>query len=241
MLRDLLGESARTDNSQLQVVMAIMEQYLHIVQQKINRTGDPHYNWRKIEIWLAGLQTSLNELEQSIYAAGKFAERVSKQYEVEMDTAEQDNYYRYVYFYKNGLIRIFSILDKLGSLLDSVLHLQTNKVKQHFSYFTVLRQLQTIEQHTQLTHQLTLFKHKYNQQLQRLRKQRNLEIHHMNPEMEDDLWQKHFSLHNKIKLEDIQAHIRDIQAALKMVYEIINRAIQHLIQNETESFKDKSN
>ncbi|MCY7483485.1 MULTISPECIES: Cthe_2314 family HEPN domain-containing protein [Paenibacillus] len=217
MLRSLFGEPPRVDSGMLKDAMAEMDNYLEAVHSQMEGTGDPDHFWRKVEVWTVGIKTSLDELEQSVYASDKFADRVSKHYEAEMTQAEQDDYYRYVYFYKNGFIRVFSILDKLGMLLNNVLALETEKVKHHFSYFTVLRQLRFKGQHPELEHALTALKEGHGDALQRLRKRRNMEIHHMNPEMQDDLWQRHRSLNGKIQLEDIQANVADLQHGLEMV------------------------
>lgn len=61
-------------------------------------------------------------------------------------------------------------------------------------------------------------KEKHGDVLQWLLKLRNMEIHHMNSEMQDDLWQWHSNLNGKIKLEDIQANMMDLQQSLDMVY-----------------------
>lgn len=217
MLRSLFGEPIRVDSGQLKEAMEEMDRYLKAIHRRMTGTGDPNHLWRKVEVWTVGLKTSLDELEQSTYAAGKFADRVSKHYEAEMSEAEQEDYYRYIYFYKNGFIRVFSILDKLGTLLNTVLALETEKVKRHFSYFTVLRQFQLKGQHPELERILTGWKEKHGDALQRLRQRRNMEIHHMNPEMQDDLWQRYRSLNDKIKLEDIQANVSDLQEGLEMV------------------------
>ena len=53
-------------------------------------------------------------------------------YVEKMQTEERTNYHRYLYFYKNGFIRVFSILDKLGFYLNKRLQLNTEKVKPRF-------------------------------------------------------------------------------------------------------------
>lgn len=137
MLLSLLGETSRVDSSLLQEAMATMDSYLK-KGRKTREMGDSDHFWRKVEVWMVGLKTSLRELKQSVYASEQFTGRISKYYEAEMSEAEQNNYYRYVYFYKNGFIHVFAILDKLGALLNSVLALKTEKVKHLFSCFTVL-------------------------------------------------------------------------------------------------------
>lgn len=221
MLRSLFGETPRMDSDLLKEAMMAMDSYLEEIYKKIRETGDLDHFWREVEVWTVGLKTSLDELEQSVYASDKFAGRVSKHYEADMSEAERDDYYRYIYFYKNGFIRIFSLLDKIGTLLNAVLALETEKVKHRFSYFTVLRQLQFKGQYPDLERILTALKEEYGDVLQRLRTLRNMEIHHMNSEMRDDLWQRHRSLYENIKLENIQANMADLQQGVKMVYGVL--------------------
>ncbi|MCM3338928.1 Cthe_2314 family HEPN domain-containing protein [Paenibacillus sp. MER TA 81-3] len=232
MLRILFGEPPRQDEGELQEAMVLMERYLNVVRKQMDKQGDPEHYWRKIEVWTVGLKTSLDELEQSVYASDKFAERVTKRYQAEMDDEELDDYYRHVYFYKNGFIRVFSILDKLGTLLNTVLQLETEKVKHRFSYFTVLRQIRFKGSHPRLAERLTALKDQYGDALQRLRKRRNTEIHHMNAEMQDDLWQRHRSLSDKIKLEDIQANLQDLQDGFHMACKTLLIAFEELCKLE---------
>ncbi|TVX87104.1 Cthe_2314 family HEPN domain-containing protein [Paenibacillus agilis] len=235
MLRMLFGEAPRIDEGELKDAWASMDHYLTLVRQQMAKSGDPDHDWRKVEVWAVGLQTSLDELEQSVYASGRFADRVTKLYQEEMSDIELDDYYRHVYFYKNGFIRVFSILDKLGTLLNEVLSLHTQKVKQHFSFFTVLRQMSYLHTAPVLLEQLTGIKETYKEEMQRLRKRRNMEIHHMNTEMQDDLWQRHRSLNDKVKLEDIQANMRDLQKSLTMVCQTIVYIFEHLCQVKARS------
>ncbi|UHA74612.1 Cthe_2314 family HEPN domain-containing protein [Paenibacillus sp. 481] len=229
MLRVLFGEIPRQDEGELKQAMSAMNGYLDELRSRIAQDGDPKHIRRKAEIMTVGLKTSLDELEQSVYASGKYADGVHKQYEVEMNEAESDDYYRHVYYYKNGFIRVFAVLDKLGTLLNDILMLETEKVKHHFSYFTVLRQMRTLGQQEALYQQLSVLKEQYSTQLQHLRKRRNTEVHHLNAEMQDDLWQRHRSLTDKIKLEDIRANVQDLRDALTMVCASIVLVFEHLL------------
>ncbi|MGO4376612.1 Cthe_2314 family HEPN domain-containing protein, partial [Paenibacillus sp. MCAF20] len=96
----------------------------------------------------------------------------------QMSPEERMNYSRYVYYDKNGFIRVFSLLDKLGTLLNELLDMRTEKVKAHFSYFTVLRNMRERKAHPELTWKLNDVKEKYKEATNRLRKRRNTEIHY---------------------------------------------------------------
>ncbi|GJM74746.1 hypothetical protein HMSSN036_69620 [Paenibacillus macerans] len=89
---------------------------------------------------------------------------------------------------------MFSSLDKLGTVLNELFDLNTSKVKTHFSYFTVLRQFAHLKVHPELGGKLTAIKEEYGEVLGVLRRRRNTEIHYMNSEMKDDLWQRHQAL-----------------------------------------------
>ncbi|WP_028546888.1 Cthe_2314 family HEPN domain-containing protein [Paenibacillus taiwanensis] len=230
MLRMLFGEAPRVDTGELLEAMTAMDHYLAKVRAVMEREGDPHHDWRKIEVWTVGLKTSLDELEQSMYASARFASLVTKQYQEEMNEEELDNYYRHVYFYKNGFIRLFSVLDKVGTLLNEALQLETGKVKNRFSFFTVLRQMNYLNSTPALTRQLMQVKDAHKDSLQRLRKRRNTEIHHMNAEMQDDLWQRHRSLNDKVRLENIQANVNDLKDGYEAVCQVLITIFTHLLR-----------
>lgn len=232
MLRSLFGEEPRRDEGALKEAMEAIDRYLSHVRKQMDNGGDPGHYWRKIEIWTVGLRTSLDELEQSIYASGKYAERVTKQYQEDMNDHELDDYFRHVYFYKNAFIRVFSILDKLGTLLNEVLRLETEQMKRFFSYFTVLRRLHLTGRHPRLTDKLSGLKQLHGEAMQRLRKRRNTEIHYMNAEMQDDLWQRHRSLNSKLRLEDIQANMVDVEEGMQMVCGALTASFRAMVTLE---------
>lgn len=221
MLRMIFGEEPRKDEGLLKDAMNAMDKYLVYVRQEIAKDGDPNHRYRQLEIWTVGLKTSLDELEQSLYVADRFADRVTKAYQAEMSENELDDYYRHVYFYKNGFIRVFSILDKVGNVVDDALFLETEKIKQRFSFFTVLRNMQHKKVAQGLFNRLAVIKEEYRLPLQHLRKRRNTEIHHMNTEMQDDLWQRHRSLKEKLKLENIDEHMEDLRQGFVAVCRIL--------------------
>ncbi|MBW4839295.1 MAG: hypothetical protein KZY74_07850, partial [Paenibacillaceae bacterium] len=202
MLRSLLGEPPRQNEGRLAETIDAMVHSIKLLQKEIKAHQDPSHDFRKLEIWVHGLISSLDELEQCFFAAAFFRKKVRTESVEDMDPVERSDYARYVYFYKDGFIRVFSALDKLGTVLNELFDLNTSKVKTHFSYFTVLRQFSYLKTHTELGNQLFAIKETYRESLGVLRRRRNTEIHYMNSEMKDDLWQRHQALFGKIALED---------------------------------------
>lgn len=217
MLRTLLGEPPRKNEGLLEDAIETMIETTRLLQEEIKKNQDPTHDFRKLEIWTRGLIVSLDELEQSWFAACFFRKSVKAGYVDDMSAQEQGDYARYVYFYKNGFIRVFSILDKLGTVLNELYDLNTSKVKAHFSYFTVLRQFRYLKYHDELADKLEMIKEHYKSSLSALRKRRNAEVHYMNAEMQDDLWQRHRGLNDKIELEDMDEHLNDLKQGLDMV------------------------
>lgn len=219
MLRSLLGEPPRQNEGRLAETFNAMEQTVKLLQKEIELHHDPTHDFRKLEIWTHGLISSLDELEQCLYAAAFFSKKVKTASVEDMNPGERDDYARYVYFYKDGFIRVFSALDKLGTVLNELFDLKTFKVKARFSYFTVLRQFAYLKVHPELGSKLTAIKEEYREVLGILRRRRNTEIHYMNSEMKDDLWQRHQALYGKIVLEDLDQHIRELELGYRMVCE----------------------
>ncbi|WP_150268913.1 Cthe_2314 family HEPN domain-containing protein [Paenibacillus tepidiphilus] len=217
MLRNLLGEPPRVNSGVLAEAMDHMARAASLLRKEMSAHEDQSHDFRKLEIWTRGLVSSLDELEQSLFAARHFRRSVKAGTVDDMSVEEQGEYARYVYFYKNGFIRVFSLLDKLGTVLNTMYGLNTTQTKAHFSYFTVLRQFRLVGEHLPLADELDRIKDAYRDPLQNLRKRRNAEIHYMNAEMQDDLWQRHQGLHNKIQLEDLDGHLQDLQQGLELV------------------------
>ncbi|KKO50911.1 Cthe_2314 family HEPN domain-containing protein [Paenibacillus sp. DMB20] len=217
MLRLLLGEEPRHNNGLMEDAIEAMVKTTRLLEKEIEKNQDPTHNFRKMEVWTRGLIVSLDELEQSWFAASHFRKSVRAGYVDDMSMEEQGEYARYVYFYKNGFIRVFSILDKLGTVLNEMYDLHTSKVKAHFSYFTVLRQFRYLKMHDKLANRLEDIKNSYKVPMSVLRKRRNAEIHYMNSEMQDDLWQRHKGLNDKVELEDLDQHLDDLKQGLDMV------------------------
>lgn len=219
MLSELFGDvSHRNSNPLVEDAFKEIGQATQLLQKEMNRYEDPTHDLRKLEIWTRGLAASLTELDESYIAAEFFRKSIIiAGFMDDMSAKEQLDYARYVYFYKNGFIRVFAILDKLGTFLNEVYDLQTSKVKSQYSYFTVLRQFSYKHTHELLGNLLVSIRDEFRQPINDLRKRRNAEIHYMNVEMEDDLWQRHQGLHDKIILEDVDKHLLELKQGIDMV------------------------
>lgn len=227
MLRILLGEPPRINEGLLKDAVETMVKTTQLLQKEIEKSQDPTHDFRKLEIWTRGLIGSLDELEQSWFAACHFRKSVIAGYVDDMSPLEQGDYARYVYFYKDGFIRVFSILDKLGTVLNEIYNLNTAKYKAHFSYFTVVRQFRYTKTHEDLASKLEAINDHYDPAIDALRKRRNAEIHYMNSEMQDDLWQRHQGLHDKIELEDLDQHLDDLKQGLDMVCKTLSASYHY--------------
>lgn len=219
MLSELFGQLSRENNNPLvENAFKEMGQAIQLLQKEMNRYEDPTHDLRKLEIWTRGLVSSLTELDESYAAAEFFRKSITiAGFMDDMSAKEQLDYARYVYFYKNGFIRVFAVLDKLGTFLNEVYDLETSKVKSQYSYFTVLRQFSDKHTHQSLGRKLEAIREEYRQPINDIRKRRNAEIHYMNVEMEDDLWQRHQGLHDKIILEDVDKHLLELKLGVDMV------------------------
>lgn len=230
MLRSLLGEPPRQNEGLLADTMNIMGYSIQLLHKQMELHRDPSHDYRKLEVWTHGLISSLDELEQCLFAATFFRKKVVTDFVDDMDAAEKANYARYVFFYKDGFIRLFSILDKLGTVLNELYNLNTSKEKPHYSYFTVLRQFHYLKVHIDLGNTLFTIKENYKEALNVLRRRRNTEIHYMNSELQDDLWQRHQALYGKIELEDLDGHLRDLEQGYRMVCETLLASYDYIIQ-----------
>ncbi|MFD2117721.1 Cthe_2314 family HEPN domain-containing protein [Paenibacillus yanchengensis] len=229
MLRFLFDEQQAVSN-QLKPAYEVIDRFGQLIKAQLAEINDGEQEQlkkrRMYEISAKGLRAALDELEQSHYVAQKLHSTISAKTLQEMSSEERISYDRYVYFDKNGFIRVFSLLDKLGTFLNEMLHLQTERVKPHFSYFTVLRHMRHKQVHMVLTNPLNESKEKYKESVKRLRKRRNTEIHYMNSEMQDDyirsqrLYGDEYELHN-LPLENLQQQVMDLQEGLTMATEAL--------------------
>ncbi|MBB3108430.1 hypothetical protein FHS18_000458 [Paenibacillus phyllosphaerae] len=217
MLRGMFGESPREAHGRLLESIQAMEKFAAMLHKRIAAGRDDDHKLRKYEIWTYGLLASLDELEQSYYAAQKFAAMVKSDSLEAMSPQERLNYQRHIYYDKNGFIRLFALLDKLGTLLNDFLSLGTERIKSQFSYFTVLRNMREHNLHQELSGGLNALKDKHKEAVNRLRKRRNTEIHYMNSEMQDDLKQNHEDYGGYHKVEDLGAQMADSQQGLDLV------------------------
>lgn len=227
MLRFLFDEPQREPEGILAETYRLMEQFVSLLPKKIAKGGDSDHKFRKYEIWTLGLRSSLDELEQSHYAAVKFQHQITSSSVMQMTADERMNYNRYIYFDKNAFIRVFSLLDKIGTLLNELLDMRTEKIKAHFSYFTVLRNMREKKAHPELTWKLNDVKEKYKEPMTRLRKRRNTEIHYMNSEMQDDLIQSHRMYGEEVQLENIAQQSADLTQGLYLAMESLLLTFQY--------------
>lgn len=205
----------------------LLQRYAAAASARRLESEEANMIWSKFEIWSLGLQSSLNELYSSHYAASKFKQRVKSKSLAEMDEQQRLDYARYVYFDKNGFIRVFSLLDKLGTFLNELLELRTERIKSHFSYFTVLRTMRERRVHLALTGPLNDLKESCKESTHRLRKRRNTEIHYMNSEMHDDLLQQTRMYGQEIRLENLEQQMDDLTVGLHMATESIRLTFQY--------------
>lgn len=233
MLRQLLNEPKRIDQGDLLKAFQALEQY----RAKLGRIGPGGHPSKgqqasaipRLELWAHGFIDALDELEESKYCAEVFGRRVKASYVEEMKEEERDHYRRYLYFYKNAFIRIFSVLDKLGYFLDELYMLGTGRVKSRFSYFTVLRQMHDKKIEAALEEKLFALKNQYQEPLRRLRSQRNMEIHLLNAEMVDDmlLAKKAARPEGRQKVENVLQNLSDLALSYEMVCRTMEAVFVH--------------
>ncbi|MFF2480775.1 Cthe_2314 family HEPN domain-containing protein [Paenibacillus sp. NPDC058071] len=219
MLRFMFGEEEREPEGSYVEAIRLMERFGDRLRGLIDSGKDTDHKLRTYEVWTLGLCASLNELEQSCYAADRFRRKIRSDSTEDMAEEESMNYKRYVYFDKNAFIRIFSIMDKLSILLNDLLGMKTERIKAHFSYFTVLRNMREKNAHPALTWKLNDLKENCKEPMGRLRKRRNTEIHYMNSEMQDDLVQRHKGYGDEVRLENIAQQAADLEQGFAMVTE----------------------
>lgn len=228
MLRYLFGEPPHEPQGIVAEAVRSMEEAAAYFRREAESGRDSDHSQRTYEIWTLGLLSSLDELEQSHYAAQRFGSRIRSATNSGLSDEERLDYRRYVYFDKNMFIRLFALLDKLGTLLNALLGLETERVKPHFSYFTVLRRMRERHAHERLAAALNEVNEKYEDAMSRLRRRRNVEVHNMNSELQDDLAQRRIHYGTDIKLENLQQQIRDSELGLAMAAETLRIAFEYL-------------
>lgn len=221
IFRAWFDEPKRVDTGPLAAAVSAIDEYRKLLLRRIDEQTPDCSKFTRYELWVRGLKNALDELEQSAYCAGKFASGVTHGQEERMTPEERDDYRRHVYFYKNGFIRLFSVLDKLGYFLNDLLRLRSERVKRKFSYFTVLRQMQHLHAEPLLSAPLGRIKEQYKEPLERLRQRRNMEIHLVNTEMLDDLLHIDACRADRTYIEDLKANMTDLEQGLAMVCETL--------------------
>jgi len=228
LLQFLFSDDSHKPDSSFLEVDQLLQRYAAAASSRRNDSEEANIRWSKFEIWSLGLRASLYELYTSHYAAKRFKETIGSVTAVaDMDDLQRLNYARYVYFDKNGFIRVFSLLDKLGTFLNELLELHTEQIKPHFSYFTVLRTMRERAVHTELTTPLNELKESCKDSTHRLRKRRNTEIHYMNSEMHDDLVQQTRMYGQEIRLENLEQQMNDLTAGLHMATQSITLTFRY--------------
>ena len=133
MLRILFGEPPRKDGGKLLEANQAMERFAGLMNERIERGLDNDHKLRKYEIYTLGLICFARRATSKAYTQPASMPRSITSDTVEGMTAEERiDYRRYVYFDKNAFIRLFSLLDKLGTLMNDYLRLETEKVKAAF-------------------------------------------------------------------------------------------------------------
>lgn len=226
MLRMMFGEPPRADAGRVKDVAALTQELA--ARYRGTRGGDRAVQSQRLLAWMMSLTSSFDELEQSVYAAAKYAESVRTDFVEEMGPEERANYRRHLYFYKNGFIRVFSVLDKLGSFLNELYGLRTEQVKARFSYFTVLRRMRERRVQPELLRRLDVIKREYRDAVQDLRLMRNHEVHAINTELLDEEGRLRLRPRDpRQPVEDLRQNVRTLLDGYAMVSESLFAALDY--------------
>ncbi|WP_248927812.1 Cthe_2314 family HEPN domain-containing protein [Paenibacillus hamazuiensis] len=235
MLRHLFGEPRRVDDGLLLDASRAIETYLEHLSKRSPQEPRENVKTGRLRLLSKGLGRALDELEQSIFCAARYGEGVGKRFVEEMTEEERDSYHRHIYFYKNAFIRLFAILDKIGYFLNELFELETEKVKERFSYFTVLRTMHQRGVGAPLEQTLFEMKQQYKPQMQRLRNQRNMEIHWLNADLLDDLMRTMEARQTREKrthVENIEDNMADLQAAYEMTCKVVTSVFTYIVGHD---------
>jgi hypothetical protein len=227
MLRTMFGEDARRDEGRLKEVLVLAEE-LAARYDRTRGSGEKDARALRLITWTKSITSTFDELEQSVYCSERYAAAVAHEFVEEMGPTEEANYRRHLYFYKNSFIRVFSVLDKLGSLMNECFSLRTEQLKARYSYFTVLRRMRETRQHQELVRRLHDIKDKHREPLQDLRLMRNHEVHAMNTELLDENGRIRVRPHNgKEKIEDLRENVVMLRAGFEVVNESLYAVFQY--------------
>ncbi|AHD06759.1 Cthe_2314 family HEPN domain-containing protein [Paenibacillus larvae] len=228
MLRFLFHEPKRTDDGQIREANEAIRRYSSRLHRYKAVLPEHKQKQHRLHVRSISFLDALNEIEQSLYCSSRYARYVKSSYIDEMKPEELDHYRRYLYFYKNALIRLFSILDKLGYFLNDVYNVRTETKKPRFSFYTVLRQMHEQNIHPELGQQLHDLKVTMKPAMDKLRKRRNMEIHFVNVEMLDDLMQNYSPIGERIQVEQVLEDILDLEQGFQMVCSSISIAFIYM-------------
>jgi hypothetical protein len=231
MLRMMLGEPRRKDDGAWTAAGKAVRAYLEMLESLPSGKQTPQ--GRRYIIWGRNFIRAMDELEQSQYAAVRFGGKVTKAYVDEMLEEEYDDYHRHLYFYKNAIIRLFAILDKLGHFMNERFRLKTEEMKARFSYFTVLRNMQQNKLYLELEVKLFELKDKYKEPVSRLRIERNMEIHTINADLLDDLLRAAESAenqHQRMRTENMKEHLHDLAFGCEMSFTAVETVFNYIYQ-----------
>jgi hypothetical protein len=240
MLRSIFGEPARKDEGYLHEANTAIRAYLNsllLIPAEKQTTAE-----RRFMILCESFLRALDELEQSEYAATKYAQVTTKVFLDDMTEEEKNTYHLHLYYYKNALIRLFALLDKLGNFMNEHWQLHTEKVKTRFSYFTVLRNMHQNKLHTELEQKLYDLKMKYRTPVERLRNQRNLEIHSINADLFDDLMkvaEEKLGQRSKPQAEDVLVNLQDLEQGIDMTFRAVTIVFQYALSGSKSLRKAK--
>lgn len=231
MLRILFNEPRRQDQGELKAANRSIRDYIELLSSL--PAGERNQQERRYIIWSGSFLRSLDELEQSQYAAIRYGTQVRSTYLDEMSEEERDDYHRHLYFYNNAIIRLFAILDKLGHFMNERFRLKTEEMKSRFSYFTVLRNMHHNRLYIELEEQLYGLKVKYKEPVERLRTQRNLEIHTISADLLDDLLkaaEAKQEYDERMKTENVREHLQDLAEGCEMTYKAANFVFSYIFK-----------
>ncbi|TVY08516.1 Cthe_2314 family HEPN domain-containing protein [Paenibacillus cremeus] len=231
MLRAIFGDPPRKDEGLLLEAFQSIHKFYNSLSLIPSDKQTPQE--RRFVIWCQGFLRAIDELEQSQYAAKRYGEKVTQELVELMSPQEKDDYNRHLYYYKNGLIRVFAILDKLGHFMNERFALKTERVKARFSFFTVLRNMHENRKFTDLEGQLYGLKEFYKDPVTRLRNQRNLEIHTINADLLDDLIQAaelKYGERVRTETEDIKGNLSDLEQGCNMTFQAIAIVFHYIMR-----------
>ncbi len=226
MLRKMCDEPPRIDDAQLRSIFALTDE-LAAKYGKL-RDGDRTKRAQTLVAWMKSLASSFDELEQSVHCAIHFAEGIRHEFVEEMGPEERADFRRHLYFYKNGFIRVFSVLDKLGSFMNDIFGLHAERIKERYSYFTVLRCMREARAEPELLKKLDETRNKYREPVQDLRLMRNHEVHAINTELLDEDGRLRLRPRDpRQPIEDLRRNVAMLQAGYAMAGESLLAVLQY--------------